>query len=69
MKRKKGEVYWKLSMYLIKKHADLRLSEIGRIYGMDYAGVSQSCKRFGEELKKDKKIRTIIEEIGKVILL
>ena len=56
-------------MYLIKKHADLRLSEIGRIYGMDYAGVSQSCKRFGEELKKDKKIRTIIEEIGKVILL
>ena len=36
---------------------------------MDYAGVSQSSKRFGEELKKDKKIRRIIEEIEKVILL
>ena len=54
-------------MYLIKKHTDLRLSEIGRIYGMDYAAVSQSCKRFGEELKKDKKIRRIIEEIEQEI--
>ena len=67
--RKRGNVYRKISMYLIKKHTDLRLSEIGRIYGMDYAGVSQSCKRFGEEVKKDKKIRRIIEEIEKVILL
>lgn len=67
--RKRGNVYRKISMYLIKKHTDLRLSEIGRIYGMDYAGVSQSCKRFGEELKKDKKLRRIIEEIEKVILL
>jgi hypothetical protein len=36
---------------------------------MDYAGVSQSCKRFGEELERSKKIRRIIEEIEKVILL
>jgi len=56
-------------MYLIKKHTDLQLSQIGRIYGMDYAAVSQRCKRFGEELKKDKKLRRIIEEIEKAILL
>ena len=56
-------------MYLIKKHTDLQLSQIGVIYGMDYAGVSQSCKRFGEEIKKDKKIRRTIEEIERVILL
>jgi len=69
MKKGKVNVYRKLSMYLIKKHTDLRLREIARINGMDYAAVSQSCKRFGEELKKDKKVRRIIEEIEKVILL
>ena len=60
-------MYRKISMYLIKKHTDLQLSQIGGIYGMDYAGVSQSCKRFGEEIKKDKKIRRTIEEIERVI--
>jgi len=67
--RKRGNVYRKISMYLIKKHTDLRLSEIGRIYGMDYAGVSQSCKRFGEEIKRDKKIRRTIEEIEREMLV
>jgi putative transposase len=66
--KKRGNLYRKISMYLIKKHTDLRLSEIGRIYGMDYAAVSQSCKRFEEELKKNKKIRRMIQEMENEIL-
>ena len=66
--KKRGNVYRKISMYLIKRHTDLRLSEIGRIYGMDYAALSQSCKRFGEELKKDKKIRGMIQDLENEIL-
>ncbi|HEX9666213.1 MAG TPA: transposase [Thermodesulfobacteriota bacterium] len=66
--KKRGNVYRKISMYLIKKHTDLRLSEIGKIYGMDYAAVAQSCKRFSEELKKDKKIRRMIQDLENEIL-
>jgi putative transposase len=66
--KKRGNVYRKISMYLIKKHTDLRLSEIGKIYSMDYAAVSQSCKRFGEELKTDKKIRRMIQDLESEIL-
>jgi putative transposase len=66
--KKRGNEYRKISMYLIKKHTDLRLSEIGRIYGMDYAAVAQSCKRFREELKKDKKPRRMIQEVEEEIL-
>jgi len=69
MKKKKGDVYWKLSMYLIKKHTDQKLEDISDIHKMYYTAVSQSCKRLGEELREDKKLRRIIEEIEKVILL
>ena len=61
--KKRRNVYRKISMYLIKKHTDLRLSKIGNMYGMDYAAVSQSCKRFGDELNKEKEIRRMIQEI------
>ena len=30
--RKKGNIYRKLSMYLINKHTELKLQEIGKIY-------------------------------------
>lgn len=50
-------------MYLVKKHTDLRLEEIGRIYGMDYSAVSQSCKRFESEIANDKKLHRMVEEI------
>ncbi|MGC1135805.1 MAG: transposase [Nitrososphaeraceae archaeon] len=66
--KKRGNEYRKISMYLIKRHTDLRLSEIGKIYGMDYAAVAQSCKRFGEELKKDKKTRRTIQEVEEEII-
>lgn len=65
--KKRGNVCRKISMYLIKKHTDLRLSEIGKIYGMDYAAVSQSCKRFGDELNKNKEIRRMIQEMEEEI--
>jgi len=35
---------------------------------MDYAAVSQSCKRFEEELKKHKKTRGMIQDLENEIL-
>ena len=40
----------------------MSLREIGKLFGMDYAAVSQSVKRFEEKTKKDKRI-LIIKEI------
>jgi putative transposase len=54
LQKKKGNVYRKLSMYLIKKHTDLKLERIGDIYSMDYTAVSQSCSRFQREISGNK---------------
>jgi len=63
IEKKKGNVYRKLSMYLIKKHTDLRLKQIGDIYKMDYTAISQSCIRFERELSKKRKLKKMLKEI------
>ena len=61
--RKKGNIYRKLSMYLIKKHTELKLQEIGKIYDLDYSAVSQSCKRFERGIKEDRKLARKVKQI------
>jgi REP element-mobilizing transposase RayT len=63
----RGNLYRKISMYLVKKHTDLKLEEIGRIYGMDYSAVSQSCKRFESEIDNNKKLHRMVKEIESAI--
>jgi len=63
MEKKKGNILRKLSMHLIKKHTDLRLGQIGKIYDMDYTAVSQSCSRFQREISRNKRLSKMIKEI------
>jgi putative transposase len=65
--KKKGNIFRKLSMYLIKKYTDLRLEQIGGIYNMDYTAVSQSCGRFHRELSGNKRIDRMMKEIEDVL--
>jgi putative transposase len=65
--KKKGNVYRKLSMYLIKKHTDLKLERIGDIYSMDYTAVSQSCSRFQREILGNKRLNEMLNEIEGVL--
>ncbi len=67
IKKKKGNEFRKLSLYLIKKHTDLKLEQIGEIYGMDYTAVSQSCSRFEREISGNKKLNKMIKEIEDVL--
>ena len=67
LEKKKGNVYRKLSMYLIKKHTDLKLEQIGDIYGMDYTAVSQSCGRFQREISGNKSLNKMLNEIEGVL--
>jgi len=63
IEKKKGNLYRKLSMYLMKKHTDLRLKQIGGIYKMDYTAISQSCNRFERELSGNRKLKKMLKEI------
>jgi len=40
-----------LAIYLIKRFTPLSLSEIGKIFKMDYSAVSQAAKRFEQKAK------------------
>jgi len=55
-KRKKGNINRQLVLYLLKRYTSLSLKEIGELFNMDYAAVSQATKRFEEKVIKDKKI-------------
>jgi putative transposase len=61
--KKKGNIFRKLSMYLIKKQTDLRLEQIGEIYNMDYTAVSQSCSRFQREISGNKRLSKMLKQI------
>ncbi len=52
--KKKGNIYKKLALYFIKNYSTLSLKEIGKLFDMDYAAVSQAVKRFDMEIKKNK---------------
>ncbi len=49
--------------YLIKKHTEIKIQEIGKIYDLDYSAVSQSCKRFEWGIKEDRKLARKVKQI------
>jgi len=67
IEKKKGNLFRKLSMYLIKKYTDLTLEQIGNVYNMDYTAVSQSCSRFEREMSGNKRLNKMIKEIEDVL--
>jgi len=64
-KKSKGNIYRKLTLYLLKKYTPLSLKEIGGLFNMDYSAVSQAVKRFEEEMRKDKVIQEMVEKVTK----
>lgn len=56
-RKKRGNTYRLLAIYLIKNNTPLSLQEIGRIFSMDYTAVSQAARRLEERMSKDKKLR------------
>lgn len=53
--KQKGNMYRQLALYFMKKYTSLSLKDIGDLFMMDYAAVSQACKRYEEKTKKDGK--------------
>ena len=59
--KKRGNIYRKLFLYALKKYSDLRLREIGSMFGMDYVAVSQMVRRFILEAQENRDTKLIID--------
>ena len=51
----------KITIYLFHKYSDKRLREIGDYFGIGESAVSDASRRFGVNLKKNRKLRKEIE--------
>lgn len=49
--RRRGNFLRQMTLFLIKQFTPMSLREIGALFQMDYAAVSQACKRYEEKTK------------------
>ena len=59
----------KAALYLSHRYSGTTLKEIGRHFGMNESGVSQSSRRFSKELEASKKLRNKVNSICKRLSL
>lgn len=55
-RKRRGNVYRQLTLYLLKRFTSLPLKEIGGLFDIDYTAVSQAFRRFEKRIKYDKKV-------------
>ena len=56
--KKRGNFFRNMTLSLLKQFTSMSLKEIGALFQMDYAAVSQACKRYEEKVKHRRKIST-----------
>jgi putative transposase len=56
--KKRGNFFRNMTLSLLKQFTSMSLKEIGALFQMDYAAVSQACKRYEEKVKNRGKIST-----------
>jgi hypothetical protein len=61
--KKRGNLYRPLAIYLIKRFTPLSLSEIGKIFKMDYSAVSQAAKRFEQKSEVNDEIKEVMQKV------
>ena len=60
--KKRGNLNRPLAIYLIKRFTPLSLSEIGKLFQMDYSAVSQAAKRFKQKSEVNDEIKEIVQK-------
>ena len=63
LKKQRGNLYRQITLYLVKRYSSLSLKEIGKIFDMDYTAVSQATRRFEDKIRKDNKIRIMVNSV------
>lgn len=54
----------KAGIYLCHKYSGAKLKEIGERFGIGESAVSQTSRRFAQELEQDKGLRRLVEKMG-----
>jgi len=67
LKKQRGNLYRQVTLYLVKRYSSLSLKEIGKMFDMDYTAVSQATRRFDDKIRKDNKIRTMVNSVLKLL--
>jgi putative transposase len=49
--KKRGNFFRQMTLSLLKQFTSMSLKEIGELFRMDYAAVSQACRRYAEKIK------------------
>ena len=60
---KRGNLNRSLAIYLIKRFTPHSLSEIGKIFKMDYSAVSQAAKRFEKKCEVNQEIKEVMQKV------
>jgi putative transposase len=63
--RKKGNVYRKMFIFMLRKHTALSLREIGVMLGMKYRAVSELERYFSNELTEKKPMQKMVSRVEK----
>jgi len=63
LKKQRGNLYRQITLYLVKRYSSLSLKEIGKMFDMDYTAVSQATRRFEDKIRKDNKIRIMVNSV------
>ena len=61
--KKRGNLNRSLAIYRIKRFTSLSLSEIGKIFKMDYSAVSQAAKRFEQKTEVNHEIKEVMQKV------
>jgi len=65
--KKRGNLNRSLAIYLIKRFTPLSLSEIGKLFKMDYSAVSQAAKRFEQKSEVNHEIKEVMQKVITVL--
>jgi len=52
-------------MFLCQKYTDEKLKDIGTHFGIGESGVSQTCRRVNDEIRRNKKLKSNVMKIEK----
>ena len=63
LKKQRGNLYRQITLYLVKRYSSLSLKEIGKTFNMDYTAVSQATRRFENKIRKNNKIRIMVNSV------
>lgn len=61
--RQESRLAKKVSIYLCHRYSGARLKEIGELFGIGAAGVSQESRRFGIRLQSDSELKKLVDSL------